>query len=565
MAIDGRPVAARNIGKAAIYSHNKPRGGAFHGGRGVIGIFRRSIEAKVLGLVTLLLLAGISLFAWVNTRSVGEDMRAQQQQNSHVLAASVHQSLESSMLTGKPEHTRQALQDLREVSDVKQVEIFNVSGDAVFNDGGHIAGRQSDELARVLQTGQNAEFFESDGGGRVMTEIRAIPNEAACQGCHGNTEALRGALMISTSTQGIDDAISRNQLRTVLFMGLTLAIIVISLRLVLRVSVIKPLRDILGVIVKITAGDLTERVPIKSGDELGMLAKNFNGMTESLRTLSAKIIQMGEHSSTASAEISATVEQQASASAEQSAAVAETSATIEELAGTAGQIAETAALVAGVAEETQQHAQQGFQAVDDTIKGMEVIDEKVNSVAEKTLLLGEKSQRIGTILEIINGIADQTNLLALNAAIEAARAGDQGRGFAVVAGEVRRLAEESVQATGKIKALIDEIQAETNSTIMATEESAKEVQKGVELAKRAGSSIESILDVVAENTSAAKEISVATQQQKSASEQVVMAMTSISEASKQQASGAAQTAKATEQLNQAAAELQAAISRFRVK
>jgi len=531
----------------------------------VLGLFRRSIEAKVLGLVSILLIAGVSFFAWVNTRSVADDMMDQQEQNSHVLAMSVHESLTTSMLAGKADLTTQALENLRGVGDVKQVDVYNIKGDKVFSDSGKPAGKQAEELAQVLRTGENTEFFEGEGDSRVLTEIHALPNEASCQGCHGTVETLRGATLVSTSTVRTDQAIANNQLRTFLFMGITLAVILISLRTILRISVIKPLRNVLNIINRVSDGDLTERVPIRSQDELGMLAKSFNGMTESLRTLSAKIIQMGDQTGTASAEITTTVEQQASASAEQSSAVAETSATIEELAGTASQIAETASLVAGVAEETQHHAEQGYQAVDDTIKGMKTIDEKVNKVAEKTLSLGEKSQRIGTILEIINGIADQTNLLALNAAVEAARAGDQGRGFAVVAGEVRRLAEESVQATGKIKALIDEIQAETNTTIMATEESAKEVQKGVELAKGAGQSLESILEVVAENTSAAKEISIATQQQKSASEQVVVAMTNISEASKQQASGAAQTAKATEQLNRAAAELREAISRFRVK
>ncbi|MDO8736893.1 MAG: methyl-accepting chemotaxis protein [Thermoleophilia bacterium] len=528
-------------------------------------IFKTSIEAKILGLTSLLIIIGFGGFALLSISHEQNDMIAQQEEMNRSLATSVHASLTTSMLAGKSDLTMQALESMSNVGGVRQVKVFNNEGGEVFNGGGSASGTVKDQLTKVMSTGEVVSFYEGEGPGRMMTEIHPLPNEAACQACHIGSSGMRGAVLVSTSTQRVDETIRSNKIFSIAALFLTLAFIIISLKILLKIAVIKPLTNVVSAIKRIAAGDLTLRVPSKSSDELGVLASSFNEMTDSLNDLSTKIMETGEQTSAASAEISATVEQQASTSAEQSAAVAETTATIEELAGTARQIAETASSVATVADETFNHARQGHEAVAATLQGMESINEKVNKVAEKTLSLGEKSQRIGTILEIINDIADQTNLLALNAAVEAARAGDQGRGFAVVAGEVRRLAEESVGATAKIKALIDEIQSETNSTILATEESAKEVDRGVELATNAGKSLESILSVVAENTRAANEISIATQQQKSASEQVVVAMTSISEASKQQASGARQTAAATEQLNQAAVELRQAISRFRVK
>ncbi len=539
--------------------------GAIPGGGRIMNIFRSSIEAKVLGLVTLLIIIGFGTFAVLSITHEQSDMIAQQEEMNRSLATSVHASLKTSMLAGKTDLTKQALQSVRDIGVVRQVKVFNTNGDEVFNGGGAATGDEKERLASVISSGEIVSFYEGEGDNRVMTEIHALPNEAACQACHGAGSAMRGAVLVSTSTARVDQTLQSNKIFSIVALLITLAVVIILLKVLLKITVIKPLTRVVEAIKRIAAGDLTLRVTTKSSDELGVLAGSFNDMTDSLRELSTKILETGEQTSAASAEISATVEQQASTSAEQSSAVAETTATIEELAGTARQIADTAGSVARVAEETFNHARQGHEAVAATLGGMESINEKVNKVAEKTLSLGEKSQRIGTILEIINDIADQTNLLALNAAVEAARAGDQGRGFAVVAGEVRRLAEESVEATSKIKALIDEIQSETNSTILATEESAKEVERGVELATNAGTSLQSILEVVAENTTAANEISVATQQQKSASEQVVVAMTSISEASKQQASGARQTAAATEQLNDAAAELREAIARFRVR
>jgi len=518
-----------------------------------------------MGMVAIFLTIGFAVFAVISIRQEESDLIRQQEESNHVIATAVSNGLKTSMLAGKQDLTVQAIDSLKGIADVRQVRVFSLNGKESFGGSGVLTADAGDQLSRVLRSGERAEFYEDEGSSRVLTEIHPLPNEAACQVCHPDSGKLRGAILVSTSMERVDKAVWANKEYTVGALSLLLVLILGCLWAVLSKTIVKPLRSVVSAIKRIAAGDLTERVPAKSSDELGVLAVNFNDMTQSLSDLSTKIMETGEQTSSASAEISATVEQQASTSAEQSSAVAETTATIEELAGTARQIADTAKSVSRVADETSSHAKQGHEAVAATLEGMERINQKVNKVAEKTLSLGEKSQRVGTILEIINNIADQTNLLALNAAVEAARAGDQGRGFAVVAGEVRRLAEESVEATAKIKSLIDEIQAETNSTIMATEESAKEVGLGVSLANNAGQSLESILEVVAENTTAAKEISIATQQQKSASEQVVVAMTSISEASKQQASGAGQTAAATKQLNSAAAELLSAIAKFKVK
>ncbi len=543
-------------------------GGVLPGGRSghrLLNIFRTSIEAKIMGLVAILMLVGFGVFGIVNIRQGQNDLVSQQEQGNQALVNSVSSGVKASMLEGKPEYTTKVLGDLRGVGDVSQIRVYSIDGKEQFSShGGQASGMVADKIAEAVQGGRTVSFYQGDGSNRTLNVINPLPNEAGCQACHGTTNSMRGVVMVSTSMQHIDSEVQSNKLRTLGFLAATVVFVMVALLISLRMAVMRPLKRVVGAIRRMAAGDLTERVQLKSSDEFGLLAGSFNDMTDNLSVLSSKIRETGESTSAASAEISSTIEQQVSASSEQSAAVTETTATIEELASTAKQIAETAESVSTVALETLDHAKNGYAAVSATIEGMSQINEKVHHVAEKTLSLGEKSQKIGTILEIINNIADQTNLLALNAAVEAARAGDQGRGFAVVAGEIRRLAEESVGATGKIKSLIDEIQAETNSTIMATEESAKEVEKGVDLAAGAGKSLESILGVVAENSRAAKEICVATAQQKSASEQVVAAMTNISEASRQQASGARQTKAATEQLNHAAAELRAAIAEFKV-
>lgn len=277
---------------------------------------------------------------------------------------------------------------------------------------------------------------------------------------------------------------------------------------------------------------LAERV----GNQIAGAIASAQLYEETLRMVN-HIREAGLQISTASAQIRAASEEQATGAAGQSSAISQVTTTIEELDTTASRIAKNAENVARIAG--------------DTLTGMQEINSKVNDTARKILALGEKSQSIGNITKLIDDIADQTNLLALNAAIEAARAGEVGRGFAVVAQEVRKLAERSSESTEEIRQVINEIQGETNSTIMSIEGSTKWVNKGLEM--------------IEETTRAAKEISVATQQQKFASEQVVQAMREIDSVTKQFASSTRQSAESATQLNSLSEELKRAIGDSRLE
>lgn len=167
---------------------------------------------------------------------------------------------------------------------------------------------------------------------------------------------------------------------------------------------------------------------------------------------------------------------------------------------------DSAQLVVEKSQKTLMVSTKEQEAVKDNIEKMLTLKQKIQIIAELILELSEHTQQIGSTIGIVEDIAEQTNMLALNAAVEAARAGEHGKGFAVVASEIRKLADESKQATNKIISLIHDIQQATNSTVMATEEGSKEIESGVDLAHKIAKSINNLKEIVNETVEAVYQI-----------------------------------------------------------
>lgn len=355
----------------------------------------------------------------------------------------------------------------------------------------------------------------------------------------------------------------------------------------------RPLLTLSEAAKRIADGDLTgKKIVVHNRDEIGELAASFNQMARNLRdvleqvTMSAEQVASSSEQLTASAEqtskateqIALTIQDVAAGVEKQVQSVEETSEKIEQMSEGIQQISERAQNVSAIAMQTSEKASEGVKTVQTAVAQMNTVNDTVERLAGVVKGLGNRSEQIGKITEVISGIAAQTNLLALNAAIEAARAGEHGRGFAVVADEVRKLAEQSAQSAQQIASLIAMIQEETNEAVQSMETVQKEVANGTGAISTSGEAFRQIQTSVHEVAAQIQDVSASVQQMSAAVEQVAQSMQLVTQIAESAAAGTQEVSASTEEqlasmeeisassasLAKMAEDLQSLVKRFNV-
>ncbi len=301
-------------------------------------------------------------------------------------------------------------------------------------------------------------------------------------------------------------------------------------------AITRPLNEAVRVAQSVAAGDLTQRIDVRSKDETGHLMHAMKDMNTSLASIVSQVRTGTEAIAIASREIASGNADLSSRTEEQAASLEETASSMEQLTSTVKQNAENA----------RQANQLVSSTADIAVKGGQVVSQVVDTMAS----IKDSSRKIADIIGVIDGIAFQTNILALNAAVEAARAGEQGRGFAVVASEVRNLAQRSAGAAKEIKALI--------------EDSVGKVDAGGQLVDEAGKTMGEIVSSVKRVTDLMSEIAAASSEQSSGIEQVNQAVGQMDEVTQQNAALVEQAAAAAESLQEQASQLAQAVSVFKL-
>ena len=310
-------------------------------------------------------------------------------------------------------------------------------------------------------------------------------------------------------------------------------------------------------------GDLTVKATVTE-DFTGTIADAVNYAIDALRSLVTTINETSVQVAAAANETQATALHLSDAAEHQARQITNASGAVNEIADSARDVSKNSADIADVAQNSVRIAGKGASIVRQTISGMDSIREQIQDTSKRIKRLGESSQEIGTIVELINDLSEQTNILALNAAIQAASAGEAGRGFAVVADEVQRLAERASAATRRIETLVSAIQVDTNEAVASMEQTTSEVVSGAKLAEQAGTQLGEIESVSSNLATLIKNIAVSAQRQSSEVASVSATMNVISDITAQTASGASHTAESIGNLAQLSSDLRRSVADFKL-
>ena len=353
-----------------------------------------------------------------------------------------------------------------------------------------------------------------------------------------------------------------------LTLSIVIMIVAISLSLFMAAQMTKtilfPLRKIAEAIEGLSKGDLTGRIEVLWKDEIGDIATHFNVFAEKLWNI---ILQFSKGSIVASS--SATLldnaaKQMPSGMEQAVVQVSSVASASDEMSTTSSEIAQNCVAAAKSSEKANGAAITGETVINETVAVMDRINAIVKASAKTVGSLGDRSDQIGEVINLINDIADQTNLLALNAAIEAARAGEQGRGFAVVADEVRKLAERTTGATKEIGKTIKAMQTETKQAVVSMEEGVREVEIGAQDAKKSGDALKDILKQINMVTSEIGQIAVASEQQTATANEIARNIQQISGVMEETARNVSENADAASQMAELSMELKKLFGQFKL-
>jgi methyl-accepting chemotaxis protein len=377
-----------------------------------------------------------------------------------------------------------------------------------------------------------------------------------------------------------------------IFTGVLGIFLGIILAFVMSRSLTTEIRALAAAARVVAEGDLTKDVPVNTSDEVGELAQTFNQMVRSLREIAREVkttsdavtgsavalSASAEEMNSSTEEIAATVEQIAKGAEHQAGLVEQTSKVMREMARAITEIASRAKAAAEAAAEAGYTAQTGGKSAREAMDKMKGVFSIVEGAAGGVKALSERTQQIGTIVDVITKIAQQTNLLALNATIEAARAGEAGRGFAVVAEEVRKLATEAATSAEKIAEIVKEVQTENTRVVSSMEVATRDIASGREVLTYTSDALEEIVRGVVDEVKKVQEISALTQQQTEGAQSLVKTIDEIAKvaednaASTEEASAATteqtasmeQMAQSAQQLSGLADKLKTLVARFHV-
>jgi len=468
----------------------------------------------------------------------------------------VYTSLGLAMASGSAKEIEAVIGELKKSQGLEALRV--IPTDLVREQFKIAAAAQPDELERrILKEGKPHFGVEERGSGpvyRAVMPIRASRDFIGrdCTSCHQVQEGtVLGAVSLEIGLEQLQEASAAFRRNiSISALGFSVVLLIGFYYLCQRI-IARPLHAVVSQLKDMSRGegDLTQRLAVRSQDEIGELAHWFNVFVEKIQH-TVRAIGDNIQSLAGSSEELTEISQQLSSNSEETAAQANVvSAASEQVSKNVQTVAagaeEMSASIKEIAKNTSEAARVAKEAVE--------VAGKTNQTITK---LGESSAEIGNVIKVITSIAEQTNLLALNATIEAARAGEAGKGFAVVANEVKELAKQTRDATEDISQKIEAIQG-------STQESVDAIGRITEVINQVNDIANTIASAVEEQSVTTSEMTRNVEEAAKGSNEIVQNITGVAQAAQSTASGATETQAAAQELARLASELQSEVGQFR--
>lgn len=558
---------------------------------------RLTLKAKITGLAAILLLAlaGSGLYALQAMSSINDELVAIAEEDipltSVLTEVTINQLEQAIWFERTLRYGEEVQQDTAKRAHFDKAIVSFKQRSVKVNDAFHKGEQLAADNIKHAHTPEEKREFE-----RVLSALTAIDKAHQAYEVHVDKvfellvvgrahEAVEAAAQVEAAEEQIDHELEtllqevqaftaraaltaeahEQHAHNVLYViiGVSLLLGVLIAWWVIR-DAIQRIEYAISVAQTVAAGDLRKDVEGGGRDEIGRLLTALGGMRNSLYHMVTEMHQSSnglavasEELSTATNQMSASIEGQREQLQQASTAFTEMSATIQEVAHNVGSAAEATQVAC-------RGGQEGKAVIGDAVHSIRELAESVEGAAGVVLQLGQDSDAIGAVIDVIKSIAEQTNLLALNAAIEAARAGEQGRGFAVVADEVRTLAKRTQESTQEIEGMIERLQASARDAVESMNGGQERARLGVDKTLKAGESIEVITTAIASINDMTTQIASAAEEQSVVSDDINRNLMGISDGAEQNAAAMVQTSAASDELAQMAVSLQGMIGRFKV-
>ena len=491
---------------------------------------------------------------------------------THTLHEMTLAGLTTLMITGTINQRAAFLDQIVELANVEDLRVLRGEHVAKQFGPGTAQEQPRDEIERqVLATGEPyIQLAEDRRSLRAVMPAFARENYLGknCTTCHALAprDSVLGAVSLRINLEEVNRSVRLFALKLFAIAGALSIPVLVLLYLFTKHFVTRPLQQMTQGLEGIARGrgDLSQRLLVKGQDEIGRACSAFNAMMDNFHELIARVLKSTHQLARAARDLAQATDQTTSRIASQRQEIDQLASAMQEMSATAQEVARGAQHGADVTQTVQMAAATGKQIVGDTMAHIDELAAEIQQAAEVIDALGQDSQAIGKILDVIREVADQTNLLALNAAIEAARAGEAGRGFAVVADEVRALANRTQTSTQEIQAMIERLQEASRRAVATMDESRRLALDNRDRALAAGEALDDIAHAVNTLNDVNAQVASSAEEQSAVTEAMSRNVTGISDAAEDNARAAQQTAESSEQVAQLASELQELVGQFKV-